>query len=118
MTKYPKATMMKLNAWVMIVCWGALVLWGLFTFLTWLSFAVDTYAEILFYLFIVTVGIHVVLATVLTCPNCGKRPTIQIFTIHKKSEKLWGMDGWAVVIIRSAFYGRFRCIHCATDYQL
>ena len=118
MQKYPKPKLMKLNAWDMIACWSALILWGLFTLLAWRSSQFSTVAKLFFYIFISTAIVHIFLATFLTCPTCGKRPTVQVFKIHENSEKMWGMDGWAVVIIRSAFHGRFRCIHCATDYEV
>ena len=62
---------------------------------------------------------HVVLAICLTCPNCGKRPTIQgMKPIHPTSKKIPGLDGWSTVVVNIIKNNQFRCIHCGTDYHL
>jgi hypothetical protein len=115
---YPNSKLMKLNAWTVISCFVALLLSGVLVyFSTRWPLSLDI-ANFTFYIFLITGFGHVVLALILKCPDCGKRPSVQIFRIHDEAEKLWGMRGWIVVIIRIAFYNRFRCIHCASDYVL
>jgi len=110
---------MKTNAWVTIIPWLTAIVAALF----YIGGRMGVIGNETIYaagaIFFVGVIAHILLAIFLKYPNCGKRPTVQGFRhVHPDANKKWGMDGWAVVILDVAFSGKFRCIHCGTEYRV
>lgn len=115
MDKYPYPKLMLANAWVTLSCWLSLLI----TCTAALSgITPDVIVEYSLALFFVFAALHFILALLLKCPACGKRPTVQMLNTHPESETVYGIDGWGGVILSSAFKRKFKCIHCAKDYAL
>ena len=112
MEAYPDKKLMLANAYVTLLAWLFLLLLFIFPFIA------PNYLNVVTSIFFLFASMHLVLALILKCPNCNKRPTVQGFSIHPNAEKAYKLNGWAAVIVRVAFDKRFRCIHCAKDYKL
>lgn len=111
---------MKINAWSVIACWAFII-----TFLILVLLANTGVYKNAFigsnslYLFGLTAFVHIVLATYLKCPNCGKRPTLQgSKAVHLSAKKIKGINAWSVVVLNIVSKGKFTCIHCGEDYHV
>ncbi len=119
MDRYPNSNLMKVNAWVTLFTWLILILTGVIYFAALMGVASEELLSVLRKIFLSGVLLHICMALLLKCPECGKMPTVQGFKeIHPDSNKKWGMDGWAVVILDVAFSHKFRCIHCGTEFHV
>jgi len=112
MESYPNKNLMLTNAYIALAAWFSLVLLIVFPFVA------PDYLPFIITVFLSLAVIHTVLAFMLKCPNCNKRPTVQGLSIHPDAEEAYKLNGWAAVIVRVAFDKQFRCIHCAKDYKL
>lgn len=107
----------KVNAICVYTAWALFILLAIL-FLLGISDLVPVKNETLGFtlkILVVSVVLHIVFAYFVRCPYCNKCLTIQGFApIHEQSEKRFGFDGWAVVVIRW-FTGKVTCIYCGKE---
>ena len=119
MLQVPKPTLIKIDAWLAIFALALLLIVILVFILGFYDIFSDKQVVIAFQMFSATLIAHIILAGFLKCPICNQHPTLQSFKpVHPNSNKKWGMDGWAVVIVNVALDSKFRCIHCGSEFHL
>ena len=116
--KYPYPNLMKANSLFAVLAWLAFIITAVLYIFHLLGMGSQSLFINSFLLFIVFSIGHLILGTLLKCPNCGKRPTAQEKKTHSSSEKIGHLDSWAVAIINILFKRRFRCIHCGSDFSV
>jgi hypothetical protein len=118
-TPYPSALRLRIASYAMFCAWGlllvALALLGvaLVIDVRYLHLGIRMFAA--FGGFVV---LYLALAVTLKCPKCHEKVTIQWTTEPRYTERIWGMDGWASIIVRVATTGRFRCMYCGQRFTL
>jgi small-conductance mechanosensitive channel len=116
---YPHSLRLRVASYSVFCAWGSLLIFlavlGLVaaTELRPTHLAIWTFAA-----FTGFVVLYLALAIPLKCPKCKERITIQWTSEPKHTERVWGMDGWASVIVRVATTGRFRCMYCGQRFIL
>jgi len=118
--KHPQSILMKVNAWFVVIAWAAFLSVAVFFILgiSGINIEGNTIVNI-FMVFVVFALGHLILGLCLICPICGKRSIVQGMSgIHRSSNQIGKLDGWAVVVINIITKGRFRCIHCGSEFYI
>lgn len=117
-SRYGKSTFLTVASISVVISWLSIigVLFSLFLFIIGLS--------ILFFVFWVIVLVassccYFAICPFLKCDNCGRVLTFQ-WTRESPpfAQKIWGMDGWASIILQVLLSRKFTCMYCGKHYSI
>lgn len=118
--RFPRAWLLITAASIMFIGWSSIL-----SFLALLavgSSGLFQPSETLAFLLLgVTLGcapLYFMVARALRCPKCHRQVLNQMASNPPHAEKLWQLDGWASVVVRVLFSGRFRCMHCGQRFSV
>jgi len=116
---YPHGLRLRVASYAVFCAWGLLLLclgllgWAIVSDVRYVHLGIWTFAAFCGFFIL-----YLALAITLKCPKCQERLTIQWTSEPRHTERMWGMDGWASVIVRVATTGKFRCMYCGQRFTL
>jgi hypothetical protein len=119
MRKYPQATVIRLDAFVVVLTWavGGVTAIGLLLAAFVFPPVVPWVLKVLYGTLALGLA-HVLLAFCHRCPICSKHPTIQGFgPVHPDAMGQSKLTGWSGVVMSVFRRKCFNCIHCGTAFD-
>ena len=117
--EYPRAMQLLFACRLVLVCWALLAAFMIGIALSFTGWRVINVAvPVVLGLFMTVAISYITIASFLRCPNCERHVIVQWVTHPPFEEKLYGLIGWAAVVVGVLMYRRFRCMYCGQDFHV